>query len=764
MNHMHYMKKDKFLILFILVIFIFSNLNITANGNQIKYDIELKDYNNHPFETTDTGFTFRMKFEVNKNNQKFTEKDYKLSLSDDTKTKTNIDYEVYTLYDSKEKQTIEYIVKTGFFVGSIDLIPEIKGNDYKEYAWYASGWNNKTKIILNHSMINSDLVNFPILFKTNSFTNLSTYAQNDGDDIFFTNSDENLKFAHEIEYYNTGDLIAWINITEISSSIDTTIWMYYNNPTCNSQTNKNGVWDSNYVFVNHLSDIFDSTGNGNSLTPFNGASSAIGGKIYRGYHLDGYNDYLKWSDNVFTDIDTSTIEIYFKLDDTPSNYDTIMHLDSDYSYYSLVRNNLVYEHGVYNGTAWNRNYYPVQTGKYYYVVNKLSGLTSYLYFDGKLVDSIYYKNNVLVNTGNNNLGAYTTPTAYWDGYLDEVRYSKIARSDNWINTSYNTVQYALNGGFYSYSKTYGNQLPVVSGENPVNNSVSVSVSLSQLTVNILDDWTNFNYTIECSNGDTTGTTNQSNDTYILYISDLKYSTEYFWYVNVTEYNHQTNTEGETIKYWFKFTTETPPPVDVPPEASNFFPVNNSYVHAGNIDSISCYIYDQNADIITYNISMQNIYYYEYKYINKTSLNGTIRLNLTHYLMKNRTYQYYINLTSNNNTTKYTITFYTHNSLLNVTEGGMIEFEATQFGLIIQIILFIILTWMGYKTPEIEVKTNRPILHSIPFIGGLYQLFASLCFIGMIATLTIYLSGIIITMLGTIGIILLIHGILKTFWY
>jgi len=71
-------------------------------------------------------------------------------------------------------------------------------------------------------------------------TDLHSHAQDDGDDILFTLDGNNeTKLNHEIEYYNNDsnyvNASIWVNITSLSSSADTIIWMYYGNSTCASQ-------------------------------------------------------------------------------------------------------------------------------------------------------------------------------------------------------------------------------------------------------------------------------------------------------------------------------------------------------------------------------------------------------------------------------------------------------------------------------------------------------------------------------------------------
>jgi hypothetical protein len=91
------------------------------------------------------------------------------------------------------------------------------------------------------------LVNFPILIDITD-TDLIGHTQSNGNDIVFTNK-TGIKLNHEIEYYNspTGKLVAWVNITHLSSTQDTIIYLYYDNPACSNQQNPTGTWNANYM-------------------------------------------------------------------------------------------------------------------------------------------------------------------------------------------------------------------------------------------------------------------------------------------------------------------------------------------------------------------------------------------------------------------------------------------------------------------------------------------------------------------------------------
>ncbi|MCK5258390.1 MAG: DUF2341 domain-containing protein, partial [Thermoplasmatales archaeon] len=160
-------------------------------------------------------------------------------------------------------------------------------------SWWNASWSCRKLITINSSQVPGDLTNFPVLVNITD-TDLRDDAQNNGNDIAFTNS-TGVKLNHEIESFNgtTGELFAWVNVTSLSSASDTEIYMYYGNSTSGAQENPTGVWDDDYRVVWHLNEDSspsqDSTANGNNGTWEAGKTAAdlTGAMIGKGTDFDG---------------------------------------------------------------------------------------------------------------------------------------------------------------------------------------------------------------------------------------------------------------------------------------------------------------------------------------------------------------------------------------------------------------------------------------------------------------------------------------------
>jgi hypothetical protein len=174
--------------------------------------------------------------------------------------------------------------------------------------WWNTNWLYRISIVIDHDKVSENLTNFPVLIDI-SYANLSTKAQSDGDDFVFTDYNGN-KLNHEIEYYDnsSGHLIVWVNVTSLSATVDTVLYMYYGNPGCGNQDNIPGTWRSEFVMVHHLDETsgthYDSTSYGNNGTAQSSVDQNVTGKI------DGADEFDDTA-NAFIDVGVDTsMDIY----------------------------------------------------------------------------------------------------------------------------------------------------------------------------------------------------------------------------------------------------------------------------------------------------------------------------------------------------------------------------------------------------------------------------------------------------------------------
>ena len=323
-------------------------------------------------------------------------------------------------------------------------------------SWWNNDWHYSKKITIDHNMVDDDLVNFPVL--VDNVSSSFIHAQGDGDDFVFVNSDNTTVFNHEIEWYNvSGDnrLIAWVNVTDISSTTDTDIWLYYGNSGCANQQNKAGTWDSGFEGVWHLVDNTSSTVNDSSNhirhgskysanNPLENASGIVGfGQDFEedritlasGTDLQlGTGDftYETWvlntsSDKQFQIFDrygTSAMKYYFYA----GAGELAFHgYTSDKSIKIQLTANIDIVDGVWNYVAAVGD-----RGNQGYLYRNESNLTLSSSTCG--ADDFSYDQDLIVGS----LGGDNTDFDLI-GSLDEVRISSCIRDDSWLKATYYTI-------------------------------------------------------------------------------------------------------------------------------------------------------------------------------------------------------------------------------------------------------------------------------------------------------------------------------------
>jgi hypothetical protein len=329
--------------------------------------------------------------------------------------------------------------------------------------WWDNTWPYRKLITIDHTQIDADQSNFPFLVYIGSDQDLEDHAQDDGDDIaFILYSDNSTQLNHEIEYFNgdNGKLFAWINIPILSSSMDTNIWMYYGNIESGNQENIEETWDSNYVMVQHLNEetgtLFDSTSNDNDGINDN-ATYNSSAKIDGAYDFDGNSNNIDvgtfdvigngltisvWfnADNFQENtICTSGIRLVSKAVGSSSSQHYWMIAPADYG--EMYRYRLQTEDsGVSNLIVSTGG---LSTNTWYNVVATYDGNHMRIYQDGTELGSTVKTGNISTNSEASVFIASNPPNDYrpFDGVIDEVQISDIARDEDWISLSYDNQNY-----------------------------------------------------------------------------------------------------------------------------------------------------------------------------------------------------------------------------------------------------------------------------------------------------------------------------------
>jgi PKD repeat protein len=319
-----------------------------------------------------------------------------------------------------------------------------------ESPWWDTNWSYRKQIIIDHTQVAGDITNFPILIHNTSL-DFAVHAQPYGDDFVFTIND-GIRLNHEIESYNTttGELITWVNITSLSSSVDTILWMYYGNPSSDNQQDSEGTWDGNYVAVWHFGEIVGNIVSDSTKNHFNATANeyttvsdgfigkarsfnAGDGAVYVGAHEEfgGMPSY-----SIETYAYPYSINSERRIFDRSESYET----NPNTILLSLYNGPLLLTTNNLDGIIFN-NPFSANTWNYIAGVYSGSGGEQALYINGTKVASdttIFY--GPTAGSFNVTIGDCAFGWDYpWDGKLDEMRFSKIARTSQWILTSNNSM-------------------------------------------------------------------------------------------------------------------------------------------------------------------------------------------------------------------------------------------------------------------------------------------------------------------------------------
>ena len=220
-------------------------------------------------------------------------------------------------------------------------------------------------------------------------------------------------------------------------------------------------------------------------------------------------------------------------------------INGSYSNTTIFKTIIDTINGTYsNTTIWttiddtiNGTYSNTTTSLWNTVINTINGTYSNTTIWATVNDTINgtYSNTTHWSTVNDTInGTYSNLTS-WSSF-DSSTNGTFSNTTLWI-----VVNSTING---SYSNTTSQ--PIFSNENPSNNSNNRPITLTW-NITIYDNTGNFNWTINCSNGQNSSANNAGNGSKTLSLS-LNYSTTYTIWVNAT------NGNGIWTREIFYFTT------------------------------------------------------------------------------------------------------------------------------------------------------------------------------------------------------------------
>jgi len=357
--------------------------------------------------------------------------------------------------DFMKKKTVAYILVFALIIAF--FLPLVTSQSQHQVnppflagsEWWNPNWPYRKLITIDYTKVDGDLASFPVLISLASDSDLAAHAQTDGDDIVFTDGDNN-KLDHEIEQYlsPSGSLIAWVNVNSLSSTTNTYLYLYYGNPITGNMERIADVWNTNFKIVQHLKETiglhFDSTQYDNDGTATVTLQGSAVGKIDGCDEFNGIANNIDCGNKVSLNMTSAiTIEAWVYNHGSLAAYPRITDKFPAPSVYIKGSTDELGWYGEIGGVtrdfSFTNTIIPRNTWSHI-VVTYANDVTHAIkaYLNGQVKDTITTYSGALTSTPTHLvIGNRATLDRPFDGKLDEVRISNLVRNGSWVKTCYN---------------------------------------------------------------------------------------------------------------------------------------------------------------------------------------------------------------------------------------------------------------------------------------------------------------------------------------
>ena len=351
--------------------------------------------------------------------------------------------------------------------------------------WLAS-WANRIKITIDKDQIDATLTHFPVLIYLSAasgigdvdvscvFDELTSDANRKK--IAVTKADGTTELYVEIEKWDDANEKAWLHASlaawEISSSVDTVLYLYYDSTHADNDdyvgdTNSvvaESVWDSNFKAVYHMADgastfaIYDSTGNDNDGAKGGAAAPAVttSGKVGDAQDFEkssSQNIILTTLPLHADDTDTEfTVESCINAEsNTGTDAHIISHLNEGIFVFRLnsaAKATLGIEQAT---SGWKfietASALTVDSSAWYHLASTWKKNDYVRLYKNSVAETAVATANEFLKKGTDraSIGVFEHGSLnyFFDGIIDEVRISNTARSAAWIAATYASLWDAL---------------------------------------------------------------------------------------------------------------------------------------------------------------------------------------------------------------------------------------------------------------------------------------------------------------------------------
>ena len=340
--------------------------------------------------------------------------------------------------------------------------------------WWNEEFAYRTRLLIDVPVLEEPLQDVPLLLK---FDDLGTpFIANTQEGGLRVVDEQNNPLNHDMEVFDpNGESALWVRIPSMKSATPFSLYLYYGGPPTGPQPNEPDVWRSDYLAVWHLNEDAtnestlavhnDATGHGHTgRQNYNGATPPGVGAIGGAQDFDGANDHIVVDavNAIATGYGAMTIlaRVYLR-QNAALEYPHIVAaggLQTSGGYRQLYWDQ--------SATSWVARYRaqgqdPSLVGnagdydQWAVVASVYNGADIRMYLDGLQVgDPVPLSGNLSpINTfiiGNNpDLEAQDGADRDFDGYLDEIRVSTVARSSDWMHIQ----AMSMNGELITFGTT-----------------------------------------------------------------------------------------------------------------------------------------------------------------------------------------------------------------------------------------------------------------------------------------------------------------------
>lgn len=325
---------------------------------------------------------------------------------------------------------------------------------WKPSSWWNTDWTHRFKYtILNDNLPDGEsLVDFPLhIDLTNDApAGFWSHVKSDGSDIRVVDRDGIQLTGCHLEgwdYANhKGHLWVKKTIAQDTGSNTDFVYVYYGNAGAAADWDKEGTYNTGYKAVWHLDEstghYLDATANGNDSTAEQVTSQTATGRINGCPEFDGAHNYIEVPDSdSLSALSALTIKALFKRDENTGDRRLVSKwTPNNQEYRTSIRfSSGKFRVGIY-GKEKDTSGTDFTAGVWVDVAVTWDGSNqAKVYKDGALYETLTLSN---VPSPTNKTSPFvfgkhgSSASEYWDGLIDEVRISDVARSAEWIAFAY----------------------------------------------------------------------------------------------------------------------------------------------------------------------------------------------------------------------------------------------------------------------------------------------------------------------------------------